>query len=630
MNGSKIHARTNRGDWMTHAALGAALSLALSASAHAVRYQAENATTLGNTYVTSSGYGYDGTGYIAGFTNDWPDRLRFDNIDVDPGLYELVFGYSAPYGEKGYDFTVGGETGGGFFTPTASNEYREDVAGLFDLTGNETIEIGGSWGYYNIDYAELRPYLPTPVSPVTPTLSNPNASASSWELMNYLASEYGSRTLAGQQVHDRTGYVDDAYLSRSGGLAPAVYASDFIDYSPTRAQYETPSPESERAITWAQETGGIVSMMWHWNAPSGLGYNGQPWWRGFYADATSFNLTAALNNPASYDYQLLLRDIHAIGDELQKFKDADVPVLWRPLHEAQGGWFWWGDEGADSFKRLWNLVYDELTNVRGLDNLIWVYTETGDIQGSHDWLPTGDNGAQVVDIVGIDLYNGSRHDSGEWLELMDLYDGDYLLALTETGDAIDPAAVEARGVSWSWFTPWSLDDVMYELTRQEMRDMLGAENIITLDELPVFSWSDAFVELVGDYNGDGVLDDADVDLLSQALLAGLNNPDFDVDENGTLDGDDVVFWMTELLGTAVADANLDFSVDLLDLSILAASFGLEDGALLTDGDFNGDGALNLLDLSLLASDFGYTGTDTVPEPTVFGLLAVAGLCRRRI
>ena len=55
---------------------------------------------------------------------------------------------------------------------------------------------------------------------------------------------------------------------------------------------------------------------------------------------------SALADPAGEDYALLLRDIDAIAVELQKFEDAGVPVIWRPLHEAQGGWFWWGAQGA--------------------------------------------------------------------------------------------------------------------------------------------------------------------------------------------------------------------------------------------------------------------------------------------
>ena len=75
--------------------------------------------------------------------------------------------------------------------------------------------------------------------------------------------------------------------------------------------------------------------------------------------------------PSGSDYQLILRDIDAIAVELQKFENAGVPVIWRPLHEAQGNatdatgngaWFWWGAHGPTAFKQLWRLMHDRLTN----------------------------------------------------------------------------------------------------------------------------------------------------------------------------------------------------------------------------------------------------------------------------
>ena len=91
----------------------------------------------------------------------------------------------------------------------------------------------------------------------------------------------------------------------------------------------------------------------------------------------------ALADPNSADYKLLLRDMDAIAVQLQKFSDAGVPVLWRPLHEAEGGWFWWGAKGPEPFKKLWRLMYDRFTNVHHLHNLIWV-----DCSGTNpDWYP---------------------------------------------------------------------------------------------------------------------------------------------------------------------------------------------------------------------------------------------------
>lgn len=65
-----------------------------------------------------------------------------------------------------------------------------------------------------------------------------------------------------------------------------------------------------------------------------------PWWSGFYTRATDFNVATALADTTNANYTLILRDIDAIAVQLKRFEDASVPVLFRVLHEAEGGWFW--------------------------------------------------------------------------------------------------------------------------------------------------------------------------------------------------------------------------------------------------------------------------------------------------
>ena len=121
-------------------------------------------------------------------------------------------------------------------------------------------------------------------------------------------------------------------------------------------------------------------------------------------DATTFNLPAALDNPDGSDYQLLLRDIDAIAVQLQKYEDAGVPVIWRPLHEAaRASWFWWGAHGPENFKELWHVMHDRLTNHHGLHNLIWEFTSIGVNGDEDDWYPGDDE----VDIVGLDIYTAA-------------------------------------------------------------------------------------------------------------------------------------------------------------------------------------------------------------------------------
>jgi len=94
---------------------------------------------------------------------------------------------------------------------------------------------------------------------------------------------------------------------------------------------------------------------------------------GFMAKDTTFDLAATLASTYSPEYACLLRDLDAIAWQLKKFSEAALPVLWRPLHEADGKWFWWGAKGPEPLKALWRLMFTRFTGRHGLHNLIWVY-----------------------------------------------------------------------------------------------------------------------------------------------------------------------------------------------------------------------------------------------------------------
>jgi mannan endo-1,4-beta-mannosidase len=86
-------------------------------------------------------------------------------------------------------------------------------------------------------------------------------------------------------------------------------------------------------------------------------------YKAFYTKDTNFNFSYALANPSSEQHGKMLRDLDAIAAQLLKTKALDLPVLWRPLHEAWGGWFWWGAHGPDAFKQLWKLMFERFTQV---------------------------------------------------------------------------------------------------------------------------------------------------------------------------------------------------------------------------------------------------------------------------
>lgn len=536
--------------------------LAVSAHGQIYRYEAEDGNLV-NTVFSNSVSGYSGTGYVTSFENNDPNEDYFElYVDVPAGVYEMWVGYRSQYGNKGYDYQVDGEFGSGTFTQ--SSVFTEDRAGLFSVSaGVNTLGIYEGWGYYDVDYLEFRPYTPPTLSPVPPVLNNPLAESNTQVLMNYLASQYGSKTLSGQH-HEQSknlSFPVQDYLTKSGGIVPAIRSSDFIQYSPTRIEYggDNTNNESEQSIAWAQQTGGVVSMMWHWNAPANLvntpcgnqcGPDDYPWWRGFYSPGTMFDLPGALADPNGSDYQLLLRDIDAIAMELQKFEDAGVPVIWHPLHEAQGGWFWWGDHGPDAFKDLWGLMHDRLTNYHGLNNLIWEYVvATGTAQGfSPDWYP----GDDLVDMIGLDIYTDPTSSMSEqWSEALGIYDGNKMIALSETGTLPNPDLMDQWGIEWSYFSPWK-GTFVDDMDPATLQAVLNHEDIIILDELPVLPWKSNATFLSADFDFDGDVDEVDLATWQAAYGASAGG---DADFNGITDGTDFLLWQQQYTGPGALGAS---------------------------------------------------------------------------
>jgi len=304
------------------------------------------------------------------------------------------------------------------------------------------------------------------------TLTDPNATSETKSLMSYLVDYYGMQVLSGQQEMSEIDYIYSVT-----GKEPAIGVFDLMEYSPSRVEHgANPTGQVESEISWADTGGGMVSLSWHWNAPTDLiDTPGHEWWRGFYTHATTFDINAVLDDPCGTRYQLVLRDLDAIAVQLQKFEDANLPVLWRPLHEASGGWFWWGAKGPAPFIELWRLMHDRFVNYHGLHNLIWVYTV-----GDASWYP----GDAYVDVVGMDIYPSDPNASmaGFWQDTQSRHEGVKLVALSESGIVPNPNNIRSYGVWWSWFSVWS-GEFIHDTDQTFLNTVYHDEDIITLDEL---------------------------------------------------------------------------------------------------------------------------------------------------
>jgi len=387
---------------------------------------------------------------------------------IKAGFYTLYVQYAIPsaYGGKVAQVAVNGVKTNMQFEATGSWEkFRVGTVKLNE--GNNVLEIGGGWSYYRIDNITLIPAAaPAKPLPVAPTLVNANATSEAKDLMAFLVSGYGSKIISGQTEFmnygdaAQTGLREfDKVVSITGGDAPAIVAFDLMDYSSSRINCGAkPGTLSEDMIAAHKQKNVILAPLWHWNSPTKLkdatcsGSGETAWYSGFYTKATNFNLATALADTNSADYLALIADIDKISAELQKFADAGIPLLWRPLHEAQGGWFWWGASGPDELKALWRLMYNRMTVDHHLNNLIWVFTNTGD--SSAAWYP----GDDVVDIVGYDGYDGKNAGNpfkSEFSTLKDRFDGKKLVGLTETGTIPNVATMRTENAYWAFFVTWN-------------------------------------------------------------------------------------------------------------------------------------------------------------------------------
>jgi mannan endo-1,4-beta-mannosidase len=425
---------------------------ATSAPQGTIRLEAEDGSLIGTTFSTARP-GYSGKGYVTGFDTDG-DKVTF-SFPAKAGLYTVRIRYCSPSAEKGYDLVVNGVRFSGRFAPTGKL-FSLHSAGKVELrNGINSLILEKGWGYYDLDFIELSPAAIASYRRKPPRkLADPHATSQTKALFDLLIRYYGTRTLSGQY-----GKEEGEYIRSVSGKRPAILGADFMEYSPSRRTFGAdPKQETEKAVQSARE-GYIITMSWHWNAPSGLlnkKYTDKEgktveaqWYKGFYTNATTFDVQKALASPKSEGYRLLLRDIDVIAAELKKFAKANIPVLWRPLHEADGGWFWWGAKGPTACILLWRLMYDRLTHHHNLHNLIWV-SSTGT---KPDWYP----GDAYVDIVGIDAYPSDNADplSETWETLNRRFDGKKLLALTEFGGVPDTDKMSRYGVRWSYFVTWS-------------------------------------------------------------------------------------------------------------------------------------------------------------------------------
>ena len=371
---------------------------------------------------------------------------------------------------------------------------------------------------YETDYEAMKAYFESrEVDPTKPVSENAQTNEKTMEVWNYLRSVYGKQVITCQQMMGNECYEDLVFYNATNDLT-AMKGYDFIFCT---GSYHSDDMIDE-AIEWSKESGGLCAFTWHWNVPKDID-NPDGGYAFYTSEITNFSQVNAVT-PGTKEYETVIHDIDLIATKIQRMESAGVTILFRPLHEASGAWFWWGLQGRDSatnevFQKLWYMIYDRLENYHKLTNIIWVWNGQNPHTAIHP---------NAFDIEGIDRYYDQEDISAEALstyyekcygelagydkycaELAGMDSTGKMMALTECGYIPDPDGIKAANTMWLYYMVWN-GDFIYEtdaagkamvdlngtphpnpkkgITNEMLAEYFSNDLYITHNKLPEFSF----------------------------------------------------------------------------------------------------------------------------------------------
>lgn len=273
---------------------------------------------------------------------------------------------------------------------------------------------------------------------------NPNATEETQKLLADIYEWSGEYMLSGQHNYNRSLNRSFDSIESLTGQVPVMWGSDF-----SREKYRD---EMVNMAIEMHQKGHIITLMYHQGCPvdtipekiNPVRYvMSEKEWQDLITPGSRFN-------------DLWLKDIDKVAKHFKRLEKAGVPVLWRPYHEMNGMWFWWGNKrGEDGIQELWKQMYDRFTNYHGINNIIWVWNANAPRDWKDDEAYAYElfyPGHEYVDILAADVYKGdykqSHHD-----DLLALAEGKPI-ALGEIGVAPDPSIFQTQ-TQWAWFMMWA-------------------------------------------------------------------------------------------------------------------------------------------------------------------------------
>jgi len=212
------------------------------------------------------------------------------------------------------------------------------------------------------------------------------------------ATEYG---------HGWSGDADRSDVKSVVGTHPAVIGVDFSELS-GRPEAEIIKTKEKliKLITDTYNRGGVTTVAWHFSNPVSPG--------GFYwKDSVSLPAVKHIipGGEAHAKYLKILDGLAEVAKSVKGKKGEAIPVIFRPFHEFDGDWFWWGKSHCtpEEFKSLWRSTVGYLRDSAGVHNFIYAFSPDNTFTSEQQYMERYP-GNEWVDMVGMDNYGDMGRD----------------------------------------------------------------------------------------------------------------------------------------------------------------------------------------------------------------------------
>ena len=451
---------------------------------------------------------------------------------------------------KQYDWTTskilvnGVEAGSMLTTPRNCDSSYVVAASAKMRAGENTITVGN--GAIGVDYITVERH-PDPVFNISALPVTPNASESAKKVKTFLRDNFMKKTVSGMMISDQNfnydygnmkllkagectpadsckfsdeevswkGQTDIAEFYKRSGHYPAIGGFDMLFAAGGHHEEGWFKGYTENNLLMTEDLwkmGGIPTYTWHWKVGEDTvfytqgtpaGFNNPGCTEGVMGTSntnTCFNYTKAFKgdkcqeiDETSQEYKDIVADVDIVSGYFKQLQDKGIAVVWRPLHEASGGWFWWGTASAECYVQLYRLVFKRMVETNKLNNLIWVWNINTDPKFGYDysalnaaWYP----GDEYVDIVAVDIYdplNDHNSAANYYNKIVSDVGTSKMIALSENGAIPDIDSIAEDKAYWSYWMTWSQtwSGNFLEKTPADMwKRNLDDERIIALDNMP--------------------------------------------------------------------------------------------------------------------------------------------------